>query len=221
MSHSVHPLEDLGNVPAIELAHDEEIAVLALGSLLCDADPFMGEHPAEVRHGIQSEAIDANLAHHPIAPFLDVFSDFGVGVVDVGKHEIVSVAHAVVHVGSPVLLAPVGVHGGTRARKCLWCIDNLVDGVLLGALVPVGAVEMLPVPLQAAVAVSATREVVVDPGFDLLGGACLDSVVCNVSISPCFACGSSTHAYLHDRPQRPSTPLWRLPQSCGSEQRPR
>ena len=176
--HSVHPLQNLGDFAIVELAHDEEFTVLTLGRFLCDADPFSGEHPADVRHSIQSEAVHTHFIHHPLSPSLHILSDFGVGVVDVSEHEIVAVAFEIIDVGGPVLLAPGWIHSGSRTGKCLWRVHDLVDSILLSALVPVCAAEVLPVPFQTAIVVSATREVEVDPGFDLLWCSPLDSTVC-------------------------------------------
>ena len=115
--HSVHPLQDLVHIAIVELAHDEQFAILALGRFLCDADPSSSEHPADVRYSIQSEAIHANFAYHPLAPFLHVLSDFSVRVVDVGEHKIVIVAIGIIDIGRPILLAPVWVNGCSRTRK--------------------------------------------------------------------------------------------------------
>lgn len=144
--HSVHPLQNLGDFAIVELAHDEEIAVLALGGFLCDADPFSSEHPADMRHSVQSEAIHADFIYHPLSPSLYILSDFGIRVIDVGEHEIISVDFEIIDVGGPILLAPGWIHSCSGTGKRLWRIHDLVDSVLLSALVPVCAVEVLPVP---------------------------------------------------------------------------
>lgn len=176
--HSVHPLQNLGDLAIVELAHDEELTVLALGRFLCDADPFSGEHPADVRYSIQSEAIHADFVHHPLSPFLYILSDFSVRIVDVGEHEVVSVAFKVIDIGGPVLLTPGWIHSCSRTGECLWRVHDLVDSILLSELVPICATEVLPVPFQTAIVVSATREVEVDPGFDLSWCSPLDSAIC-------------------------------------------
>jgi hypothetical protein len=181
--HSVHPLRDLVHVSVVEFAHDEQFTMLAFGRFFCNADPSSGEHPADVRYSVQSEAVHANFTYHPLAPSLHILSNLSIRVIDVGEHEVVIVAHGIINVGGPILLAPVWVNGCSGTRKCLWRIDDFVDGILLRTLIPVCTAEVLPMPFQAAVVVSAAREVEVDPGFDLLRRCLLDCAVCRVLIS--------------------------------------
>lgn len=184
--HSVHPLQNLGDFTIVELAHNEELTMLALGGFLCDTNPFSGEHPADVRHSIQSEAIHTDFIHHPFSPSLHILSNFGVRVIDVGEHEIISVNFEIIDVGGPILLAPGWIHSCSRTRKRLWRIHDLVDSILLSSLVPVCTVEVLPVPFQTAIAVSATREVEVGPGFDLPWCSLLNCAVCKDTVSLTF-----------------------------------
>lgn len=94
--------------------------------------------------GVEPEAIDLNIVDHPSSPIEEILPNFKVTVVDVGEHKIVGVAVLVVNINGPVFRS--SAPNGLALFLGRWWIDDLENGVLLSSLIPVGAIEMLPVP---------------------------------------------------------------------------
>ena len=131
-------------------AHGVEI----LSPVLADGgQEFLDELVIDVLDGVQPHAVQVQFPGYPDAPFFHFFHHFRVVEVQVGEHEVVIVAVFFVHAFAPAFPVP----------------HDLEDGSFFRSGVVVRAGEVVPVPFEVGVLVSAAGEVEAGPAFDFVG----------------------------------------------------
>lgn len=146
--HHVQPSGKVVDITSPELADVELVAALLVDVI----DPFSCEALREVLDSIEAEPGQTHLLCDPRTPVLNVIADFRVRVVEIGKHQEVSIAVFVVDAFTPALVFAL----------------DLEDGVAIVLGVEVGSGKVIPVVLLLRVLVSSAREVESEPGLDLL-----------------------------------------------------
>lgn len=167
LSHPINPPSELYHIVHPVLAQYQKISLLLTSGIPDVVDPFSCKVPAVMLNCVESEAINPDILYHPLSPSQDVFSNFRVCVVDIREHQIISIPILVIHILRPAFLLSAWVGRSTRARGIFRRINDLVDGMAFGALVPIGTIEVLPMPFEATVCVSSARKVIVDPWLNL------------------------------------------------------
>lgn len=111
MLDCIEPGRYAGEVAGPDFAYYEDVFGFigtVMESVVNMSDPVLGEGEAEMLHSVQPESIDSNFIHHPLAPFLHLFADIRVGVIDVGEHEIIVIAVFFVYIIGPSLAWSTG-----------------------------------------------------------------------------------------------------------------
>ena len=133
------------------LAHAEE---LAAGVLAHGVEPAQVEAAVDVLERVQAKTVQLARVHVPLSPAHELVKDARVVDVHVGAHEVVV----------------VGVLGAVDGAVPVLAVKE-EDGLALGAVVPVHAVEARPVPGEVGVGARAAGEGEARPRRDGLRGA--------------------------------------------------
>lgn len=136
--HLTQVFRKVFDISSPELANVEEFTTFLVQLL----NPFIREAAGKVLHSVQAETLEANLLGYPLAPVLDIITDFRVRVVQVGKHEEVCIAVLIVYARTPSLVLTL----------------NLEDCVAIILCIVVGTGEMVPVVLLLRVFVATAWE---------------------------------------------------------------
>ena len=142
---------ELAHGAAPVLAHAKE---LAAGVLAHGVEPAQVEAAIDVLERVQAKAVQLARVHVPAPPAHELVKDARVVDVHVGAHEVVV----------------VGVLGAVHGAVPVLAVKQ-EDGLALGLVVPVHAVEARPVPGEVRVGAPAAGEGEVRPGRDGLRGA--------------------------------------------------
>lgn len=164
-THAIQPLVQLANIAVPKLAHEEQSLVRRGPQHI---RPLVEKVARVVHDGVQPKSLRPQFIYKPLAPFIGLLHDLGIGIVDIFQHEIVCIALQVPHVLRPVLAA----------------LDEAVDLTVLRFFVPVGPIEVALVVSKSAVFSIPTSIVEFCPSLNFVRLGNVYSSICNKVSTP-------------------------------------